>query len=122
MKNLNSISSIHKRLREHEFENWGEHPEDKAGMFIVKSNINQNEILRVIATSGGGWDHISVSLINRTPKWEEMDYIKRLFFEDNEVAFQLHVIPDKHINIHSNCLHLWRSHEKEIPLPPIDMV
>lgn len=79
-------------------------------------------LLRVIASNGGGWDHVSVSLPNRTPNWREMEYIKRLFFRENEAAMQIHVPPADHINCHPNCLHLWRPQDTEIPRPPAWMV
>jgi hypothetical protein len=51
-----------------------------------------------------------------------MEYVKRLFFKNDELAMQLHVTPDQHINNHPFCLHMWRPHDKEIPLPPAIMV
>ncbi len=64
------------------------------------------------------WDHVSVSKTNRCPTWLEMDYIKDLFFDTDEVVMQLHVGKKDHINIHQYCLHLWRPHGQKIPLPP----
>lgn len=79
--------------------------------------------LKIIASSGGGWEHVSISRTDRTPTWKEMEFIKRLFFLDNETAMQLHVKPSEHINRHPNCLHLWRPNDgREIPLPPANMV
>lgn len=74
--------------------------------------------LTVVASHGMNWDHVSVSLKNRCPNWIEMDFIKRMFFKPDETAFQLHVPESDHINIHPNCLHLWRPQKAEIPLPP----
>lgn len=67
-------------------------------------------LLLCIASNGGGWDHVSVSKRNRRriPTWEEMDYIKRLFFLPTEMAVQFHPPEANHINIVNNCLHLWR--------------
>ena len=74
-----------------------------------------NVVLRVVASVGGGWDHVSVSLRNRCPNWPEMEHIKRLFFREGETAMQLHVPPADHINCHPYTLHLWRPHDAEIP-------
>ena len=74
--------------------------------------------LMCIASTGEGWDHVSVSLPNRCPNWIEMDHVKRAFFEDDETAMQLHVPVADHINVHPYTLHLWRPHAAEIPLPP----
>jgi len=95
--------------------------DDFGGAFIVPSNVNK-EPLRVIAAVGGGWDHVSVSLENRCPIWMEMEWIKRLFFKDDETAMQLHVPPADHISCHPYCLHLWRPHRSKIPRPPAIMV
>ena len=65
------------------------------------------------------WEHVSVSLRARTPTWEEMDFIKRLFWKDSETVLQLHVPRDQHINNVETCLHLWRPKELEVPLPPV---
>jgi hypothetical protein len=74
--------------------------------------------LKVIASDGGGWDHVSVSLPGRCPTWDEMEFIKRTFFRDDETAMQLHVPASEHIDIHPYCLHIWRPHDMPIPLPP----
>lgn len=89
------------------------------GCFIVMHN---GVALRVIASSGLGWDHVSVSLSTRCPTWEEMEAVKRAFFRDDETAMQLHVPPARHVNVHPYCLHLWRPHHADIPMPPAVMV
>jgi hypothetical protein len=76
----------------------------------------------VIAAVGEGWEHISVSCRDRTPTWEEMDYIKRLFFEPNETCMQLHVPASDHINNSPYVLHIWRPIKQRIPRPPAWMV
>lgn len=77
--------------------------------------------LAILATSGDdrvAWEHVSVSRSDRTPTWEEMDRVKRLFWDGDETVMQLHVRRDRHVNLHENCLHLWRPIDGEIPLPP----
>lgn len=80
--------------------------------------------MRVIASAGGGWDHVSASFPDRTPTWEEMDRVYKLFFKPQETAMQLHVPDTDHVNHHAFCLHLWRpfSGLKAIPRPPSWMV
>jgi hypothetical protein len=80
--------------------------------------------LRIIAASGGGWDHVSVSLETRCPTWAEMSLIHRTFFKPDETAMQLHVPEKDHINTHPFVLHLWRplSKLRKIPLPPKDYI
>lgn len=64
------------------------------------------------------WEHVSVSLAARCPTWEEMEFIKRLFFRPEETAIEYHVQVKRHINRHPNCLHIWRPIGVEIPMPP----
>jgi hypothetical protein len=78
--------------------------------------------LRVIASDGDGWDHVSVSLPHRDPTWSEMDLVKRLFFRNDEVVIQYHVPRADHVNYHEHCLHLWRPQNLEVPRPPSLMV
>jgi hypothetical protein len=82
--------------------------------------------LRVIATDGEGhapiWEHVSVSLPNRCPNWEEMSYIKGLFWAENETVVQFHPRKDQYVNKHPHCLHLWRQPGVELTLPPMEYV
>lgn len=82
---------------------------DNYGAFVVKRGVFR---LRCIVCCGEGWDHVSVSLDNRCPTWEEMDHIKRLFWEDSEIVMQLHVT-DSHKNVNPYCLHLWRPQTRD---------
>jgi hypothetical protein len=100
---------------------YGTEPEDygHVGAFLIR---RKGIWIRVLASDGGFWDHVSVSIKNRCPTWEEMEFVKRLFFEPPETAMQLHVPSDDHVNYHPNCLHLWRPQRAEIPRPPSAMV
>lgn len=69
--------------------------------------------LRVIASDGMGWDHVSVSTENRCPTWEEMCFIKDLFFESEEAVMQLHPPKSQYVNYHPHCLHMWRPQSQE---------
>jgi len=91
--------------------------EHLTGCFLVQSPIDRAE-MKVIATTGQDWDHVSVSRTNRTPNWPEMCHIKSLFFTEEETVMQLHVPAADHINCHPYCLHLWRPTKVEIPQPP----
>ena len=44
--------------------------DDTCGVFSVHSPID-GAILRVIASCGGEWEHVSVSRKNRCPNWPE---------------------------------------------------
>ncbi len=102
---------------------------DGFGVFVVR---HKGLELRVIATNGDhvaaelppeyAWEHVSVSLPNRTPNWYEMNFIKDLFWLETETVVQFHVPKSEHINLHPHCLHLWRPVNGEIPRPPADTV
>lgn len=91
-----------------------------AGAFIMPGPCGES--LMIIATSGDGWDHVSVSTRRRCPNWQEMEFVKRRFFRDDATVMQLHVPPSDHVNIHPYCLHLWRPQHAEIPRPPARLV
>jgi hypothetical protein len=91
------------------------------GIFAFKSRVDHRE-LRVVASSGSGWEHVSVSKRSKPPSWAEMEWIKRKFFKPDEVCMQLHVAVEDHISAHPNCLHIWRPLDAEIPLPPKEFV
>ena len=81
-------------------------------------------VLFVIASDGMGWEHVSVSLRDRCPTWEEMCRVKNLFWSDPEDwAVQYHPPAAAYVNNHRFCLHLWRpvDHGK-IAFPPVFMV
>ena len=89
------------------------------GVDGVALNLEINSVtFAVIASWGGGWDHVSVSLPNRCPIWPEMDFIKSVFWHPNEVVMQLHITSKRKINVHPYCLHMWKPQTKTIPLPP----
>jgi hypothetical protein len=95
--------------------------DDRGGAFIVPSEVDRRP-LRIVASNGEGWDHVSVSRADRCPTWAEMEQVKRLFFAEGETAMQLHVPSSDHVNNHPYCLHLWRPHDAPIPRPPALMV
>ncbi len=119
MRNLNELDRL-RRTDEKVIQMYGSVGDHTCGVFET-ANWGGDKIL-VIASSGGGWDHISVSMPHRCPTWEEMEMVKRLFFKDDEVAMQLHVPPKDHISVHPNALHIWRPTDVEIPLPPKEFV
>lgn len=119
MRNLSELNR-HRQVRE-EIKRYGGIGTDTGGLFAFKSPVD-GKTLWVIAASGDGWDHVSVSKTASIPKWQEMEFIKRKFFHPHEVCMQLHVAEAEHISFHANVLHMWRPHEGEIPLPPFWMV
>ena len=120
MRNLHELDRF-RRCDADVFAWAGSFGDRTGGVFTIKSPVD-NYPMNVIASSDGGWDHVSVSRRNRCPNWHELEHVKRLFFEDHETAMQLHVPPSQHVSLHPFCLHLWRPQEAAIPMPPVQMV
>jgi hypothetical protein len=132
MRPLSQLNQYRNRQMEARFELnvLGEH-DDHWGYFLIKTSGHPKP-MRVVASrfrehqpeskSNFPWNHVSVSLPNRTPTWKEMSYIKELFFEPHEVAMQLHVGEADHVSNHDYCLHIWQPAKLEIPTPPAIMV
>jgi hypothetical protein len=78
--------------------------------------------LRVIASDGDGWEHVSVSLIDRTPHWDEMCYVKNLFWDAEDCVVQYHPPASLYVNCHPYVLHMWRKVGSEFEVPPTYMV
>ena len=119
MRNLRLLDTLRLRGRAVAFYGWD--GDETCGAFALRSIIDGGQ-LTVIASSGEGWDHVSVSRPTRCPNWPEMEQVKRLFFREEETAMQLHVPPSDHVNNHPYTLHLWRPLDQEIPRPPSIMV
>ncbi len=120
MRDLNTLNH-YRRTDRHVMENWGWAGDETPGMFMIPSPIDK-ALMAVVASSGEGWDHVSVSRPNRCPNWPEMEFVAALFFNDDETAMQLHVPASEHVNNHPHCLHWWRPHNVEIPKPDALMV
>lgn len=69
-----------------------------------------------------GWEHVSVSLYNRLPTWDEMCLVKSLFWDEEETVIQFHPKKSQYVNQHPFCLHLWKKIGVDAELPNIAMV
>lgn len=102
------------RLRKHVFlgsdESYGNN-----GFFVFPYKGYE---IRVMASDEYGWEHCSVT-INRkqTPSWDMMCFVKNMFWDEEDAVFQIHPPKSKYVNEHEYCLHLWRSTEKDFPIP-----
>lgn len=118
MKDLHTLD--HYRLREDERVLYGCEGDGGNGVFKV---FVSGRSFRVIASNGGGWDHVSVSRPNRCPMWEEMCAIKDMFFYPEERVVQYHPPHSEYVNLHPYCLHLWKPNDgAELPYPPQNYV
>lgn len=80
------------------------------------------DTLNFIFSWGCGFEHLSVSTPVRTPTWEQMCFMKDIFWNDNEVCMQLHPKKEDYVNNMPHCLHIWKPINKEIPTPPSIML
>lgn len=89
------------------------------GAFFIHSSIikERGTPLKVIASDGMGWEHVSVSLPHRTPTWEEMCVIKAMFWDEDDCVIQYHPPRSEYVNNHPYCLHLWRPIDVTMPIP-----
>ena len=99
------------------------------GMFIFPVG---NTSLRAMASDGSDWqqsglsgipwEHVSVSTAIRIPTWDEMCFIKRQFWDRDDVVIQFHPPESEYVNCHPFTLHLWRPVGIELPRPPRETV
>ena len=70
------------------------------------------------------WEHVSVSVRgqNRCPTWDEMCFVKRLFWKPSETVIQFHPCESEYVNVHEYVLHLWRQVGVEPLLPHRQLV
>ena len=96
---------------------------DRYGEFVLKAPTGR--YLRCLVDEGSvtRWDHVSVSVMDHAgrsaevPSWEEMCWVKGLFWGPEETVIQYHPPESVRVNIRE-VLHLWRPLDEAVPLPP----
>lgn len=99
------------------------------GVFLVQGPCGEK---LKISSSGGdgffdtisnGWQHVCISTKRRVPNWQEMCFVKDLFWGPEECVMQLHPPKSEYVNNNPFCLHLWKPPiGQAIPMPPSVMV
>lgn len=94
------------------------------GAFEIPHYRISNYTIFCIISDGSGWQHVSVTIVGdkkrtatRCPTWEEMCYVKDLFWDKSETVIQYHPPESEYVNNHPYCLHLWKPDNIELPLP-----
>jgi len=85
----------------------------------------ETALVLCIASDGKGWEHVSVTLPHRPyrePRWHEMCAVKRMFWSEEDCVVQFHPPASSYVDVHPNCLHLWRKIDFEFPLPGKELV
>ena len=100
----------------------GSHPGDDYGLFWLRHPWTCSRLKAIVCGSvldkGIDWEHVSVSSVRRVPTWDEMCWVKGLFFSSNETVVQYHPRARDYVNYHPNCLHMWRWCGGAFPTPP----
>ena len=89
------------------------------GAFVLEAVIPGRK-LWTIASDGLGWEHVSVSLLEhptKTPTWAEMEHVRLLFWDAEDVVVQIHARRSEWVSHHPGCLHLWRPIGVDLPTP-----
>ncbi len=104
------------------------------GLFFIPHPKISGYLFAVIAANGGiglngaKWEHVSVHLesstreVDRCPTWQEMCYIKDLFWSGEDCVVQYHPPASQYVNMHPTTLHLWKPVGQALPMPPKEMV
>jgi hypothetical protein len=117
------------KLEEYRYQDGelGSPPGSEFGAFLVPGPCGEK--LKIVASGDAtglrgvepelwGWEHVSVSTRRRIPNWQEMCYVKDLFWAPEECVVQFHVPKSAWISNHPYCLHMWRWAKGEFPAPP----
>lgn len=120
------------RLPPEQDKTFGTRPEDGMnGMFYIRYK-DTNIVFRCLVSNGDGetprvpWEHVSACAraknskgrnYERVPNWEEMCWIKDLFWGEEETVVQFHPAKENYVNCHPNVLHLWKWTGGEFPIP-----
>lgn len=74
-------------------------------------------------SAGVPWEHVSARAKDykgeRTPTWDEMCWLKDLFWNADECVVQFHPAKSDYVNYNPYVLHLWRPTKEVMPMPPL---
>lgn len=109
---------------------FGAEPGEHHGLFFVKhcGVVLMSMSSGIDPDNPNHWEHVSISVVrvakggkvtkvDRAPTWNEMCVVKSLFWEPEETVIQFHPPESKYVNVHPNCLHLWKP-PYAVPTPP----
>jgi hypothetical protein len=68
------------------------------------------------------WEHVSVSFSDHVPSWEDMQFVKEMFWDAEETVVQFHPRKSEYINHHPYVLHLWKRVGQNYSLPPKELI
>ena len=77
---------------------------------------------RHVFSASTGWEHVSVQADRGTPTWDEMCFVKNLFWDQEECVIEYHPPLSEYVKCNPYCLHLWRPRHATIPTPSVSIV
>lgn len=98
-------------------------PDAGAFVVVIQTKISKTKLF-CIASSGMGWEHVSVSVeqAKRCPVWDEMCAVKDLFWDEEDCVVQYHPPKSDYVSNHPFVLHLWRPVGVDMIRPPAILV
>lgn len=100
---------------------------DRFGVFYIQNAASSFIILFDSGEDHGGnpgtgWERAEMRVAahsgDRVPIYAEMDWLKGLFWDDDECAVQMHLPKHERRQAPPNTLYLWKEAGKEFPRPP----
>lgn len=70
---------------------------------------------------GVGWLHASMSRTDQVPSYDDLMHLHRAVWGPTGYSYQVFAPPDKHVNVHEYCLHLWGRADGSPRLPDFAM-
>ena len=108
----------------HEAAQWSSTPDSGVnGGFCVP--YSADIYLICVAADRMDWEQVAVFLVDgelndvqRCPTWEEMCFVKELFWDEEDTVLQFHPKRSEYVNYHPYMLHLWKVAFLDHALPP----
>lgn len=91
-------------------------------LFVISSGLSDRESESHLPDDCRGFEHVSVSHRDRCPTWEEMEFVRDLFWGPEETVIQIHPPKSRKVNHHKTCLHLWRDTTRDVRVPGAELL
>jgi len=88
------------------------------GDFTIKVDRFELHVISSGSHEDSDWEHVSVSLKHRCPRWGEMCIVKDMFWDEEETVVQFHPRQSDYVNLHPFVLHMWKQRGVSYGLPP----
>ncbi len=85
---------------------WRAIPYEAGEMFFGRGGLRVIRTVNDCSDDGRVWLHVSFSRENQLPSYEDTKLVREVFVGRHE-SYQVSPPPERHVNIHPYCLHLW---------------